>query len=117
MLDKAITAYVRALEIVERDFLMGNGTASDKASRAYYYLALLQLDPQNAQRAAIAALDRDLDDAFAADIEPAALLRVTQAWLLQGKMANARAALEKATRRCPCYREYPDLAPLVGAAR
>ncbi len=117
VLDKAITAYVRALEIVERDFLMGNGTASDKASRAYYYLALLQLDPQNAQRAAIAALDRDLDDAFAADIEPAALLRVTQAWLLQGKMANARAALEKATRRCPCYREYPDLAPLVGAAR
>jgi Flp pilus assembly protein TadD len=111
----AIAAYVRALEIVERDFLMGNGTAGDKASRAYYYLTLLQLDPQNSPRAAIAALDRDLDDAFVADIEPAALLRVTQSRLLQGNLAKAREALEKATRRCPCYRDYPDLAPLFAA--
>lgn len=113
--DRAIAAYVRALEIVERDFLMGNGTAADKASRAYYYLTLLEMDPQRAPRATIASLDRDLEDAFGADIEPAALLRVTQSWLLQGKMNEARKALEKATRRCSCYRDYPDVAPLVSA--
>lgn len=106
---RAINAYVRALEIVERDFLMGNGTSSDKASRAYYYLTLAQLDPQRAQPpAVIAALDKDLETAYRDDVEAAALLRVTQSWLLKKKPAKAREALLKATRRCPCYMQYPD---------
>jgi len=111
--EKAIAAYVRALEIVERDFLMGNGTTSDKASRAYYYLTLLQLDPRNPPKAAVAALDRDLDEAYDANVEATAMLRTTQAWLLKRNFSKARAALAKATQRCPCYEKYPDFAALV----
>jgi tetratricopeptide (TPR) repeat protein len=115
--DEAIDAYVRALEIVERDFLMGNGTSGDKASRAYYYLALQALDgSRRPPVAALAAFDRELDEAQDANTESAALLRVAQSRLLQKQYDKARAALKMAVARCPCYAEFPDLAELVGTS-
>jgi tetratricopeptide (TPR) repeat protein len=111
---KAIESYVRALEIVERDFLMGNGTSSDKAARAYYYLTLQALDPsRQPPRAVLAAFDRDLDEAQSENTESAALLRVAQSRLLQKQYDKARAALQLAVARCPCYEQFPDLAELV----
>ncbi|WP_129775215.1 tetratricopeptide repeat protein [Peristeroidobacter soli] len=110
---KAIDAYVQALDIVERDFLMGNGTTGDKGARAYYYLTLSQLDPKRPPKAVMASLDRDLDEAYEASSEPTALLRVTQAWLLEKNMEKARRALSKAVKRCPCYGKYPDVEVLA----
>lgn len=115
---KAIDAYVRALEIVERDFLMGNGTSGDKASRAYYYLALQALDvSRRPPAAAMTAFDRELDEAQDENAESAALLRVAQARLLQKQYDKARAALKMAVARCPCYAEFPDLAELMGTSK
>ncbi|MBX3695042.1 MAG: hypothetical protein KF790_07705 [Steroidobacteraceae bacterium] len=111
--EQAVTSYVRALEIVERDFLTGTGSVADKAARAYYYLTLLDLDPRNAPQAAIASLEQDLDEALDAEVESGSLVRVSQAWLLKGDAARARAALDKATRRCRCYAEFPDVARLA----
>jgi tetratricopeptide (TPR) repeat protein len=110
---KAIDAYVQALDIVERDFLMGNGTTGDKGARAYYYLTLSQLDPKRPPKAVKASLDRDLDEAYEASSEPTALLRVTQAWLIENNMEKARRALSKAVKRCPCYGKYPDVDALA----
>src|SRR5690606_27226199 len=98
---KAIDAYVQALDIVERDFLMGNGTTGDKAARAYYYLMLSTLDPQRPRTAVLASLERDLEEAYEASTEATALLRVAQAWLIEQNMEKARRALAKAVERCP----------------
>jgi Flp pilus assembly protein TadD len=110
---KAIDAYVQALDIVERDFLMGNGTTGDKAARAYYYLMLSSLDPKRPPKAVLASLERDLEQAYEESTEPTALLRVTQAWLLEKQLAKARRALAKAVQRCPCYGNYPDVEVLA----
>lgn len=110
---KAIDAYVQALDIVERDFLMGNGTTGDKAARAYYYLMLTSLDPKRPPKAVLASLERDLEQAYEESTEPTALLRVTQAWLLEKQVAKARRALAKAVQRCPCYGSYPDVEVLA----
>jgi len=112
-LDKAVVAYTRALEIVERDFLMGNGTIGDKAARAYYYLELLNLQPERASRGALQSLERDLEEASGAAIESTAMLRVAQSWLLKNEQVKAREALGKAMQRCRCYEQHPDLARLL----
>ena len=110
---EAIDAYVQALDIVERDFLMGNGTTGDKAARAYYYLMLSSLDPKRPPKAVLASLERDLNEAYEASTEPTALLRVAQAWQLQRQLTKARQALAKAVQRCPCYGSYPDVEVLA----
>lgn len=109
----AVNSYVRALEIVERDFLTGTGGVADKAARAYYYLTLLDLDPAQAPKATLASLERDLDEVLQANAESSSLLRVAQSWLLKGEVERARAALNKATARCRCYAEFPDVAPIA----
>lgn len=114
---EAVNAYVRALEIVERDFLTGTAGVADKAARAYYYLALLELDPGKQPKAAIASLERDLEEALSANAESSSLLRIAQAWLIKGETDRARAALDKATQRCRCYAEFPDVAPLKVTAK
>lgn len=88
---------------------MGNATTGDKASRAYYYMTLLSLEPQPLPRAVEASLDRDLEDALRSTTESYALLRLAQTSLMRNDEARARAALAKATERCPCYWSYPDL--------
>lgn len=112
---EAMNAYVRALEIVERDFLTGTGGVADKAARAYYYLTLLDLDPASAPKAALASLEHDLEEALQAGVESSSLLRVSQSWLLKGDVARARAALDKATERCRCYADFPDVARLAAS--
>jgi len=114
--EPAVDAYRRAIEIIERDFLMGNATTGDKASRAYYYTVLLSLAPQLMPRAVEASLERDLKEALSATTESYALLRLAQTGLMRNDEELARAALEKATERCKCYLQYPDLAPLVRSA-
>lgn len=107
--ERAIEAYVRAAEIVERDFMMNNATTGDKASRAYYYTTLMQFDGRSAPQAVVESLERDLRDALDASTESYALLRLAQTYLVRGDQALARAALDKALARCPCYASYPDL--------
>ena len=111
--ERAIDAYVRAAEIVERDFLMNNGTTGDKASRAYYYTALMQLDGRRAPDATMRSLERDLREALDASTESYALLRLAQTYLARDDHELARAALDKAIARCPCYEHYPDLESIV----
>lgn len=107
--ERAIDAYRRALEIIERDFLMGNATTGDKASRTYYYHQLIALDRQPLPAAIEASMERDLEDALRSTTESYALLRLAQTALLRNNLTQARAALAKATERCECYRSYPDL--------
>lgn len=105
----AIDAYVKALEIVERDFMNGNGTASDKAWRASYYTALLDLDARRVPPAVERTLERDMDEAFAAPLEPSGWLRLAQTWTLRNEPVKARAALAKAMTLCSHYQRHPDL--------
>jgi tetratricopeptide (TPR) repeat protein len=111
--ERAISAYRRAIEIIERDFLMGNATTGDKASRAYYYTVLLSLTPQPIPQAIAASLERDLKESLESTTESYALLRLAQTALIRGDTSLARAALDKAAQRCECYLRYPDLKPLI----
>lgn len=62
------------------------------------------------------SLERDLREALDASTESYALLRLAQTYLARGNRELARAALDKAIARCPCYARYPDLESIVAAA-
>lgn len=109
---KAVAAYRKALEIVERDFLVGDGGISDKAYRAYYSRILEGLVGRRIPAAAQESLDRDLKEVFAGSTDPSGLLKVAQTWLLEGDAADARLALDKASRRCPGLARHPDVETL-----
>lgn len=125
-LDLAIEAYRRAAEIVERDFLRGTATVTDRVYRAYYYTMIraFHADPSRAEagpagsegtRLAV-VLDQDIVDELlsveAEAADPAAHLRLAQAWLQHGDLVRARAAMAQAMDFCVGYARMPDLAAL-----
>lgn len=111
---KAVAAYRKALDIVQRDFLTGNGAFDDKAYRAYYSIMLQMLEAHPLRAAVGESLDRDLDEVFASSTNPSALLKVAQTRLLEGRLSDAKLALDKATRKCPGLARMPDVESLAG---
>ncbi len=112
----ALEAYTKALTILERDFMNGNGTVADSVWRAYYYATLLGLDAARVPPAVERVLERDLEQASGKPMEPSGLLRLAQAWVLRNDHLKARAALAEATRLCSHYARNPDLDVLAAAA-
>jgi tetratricopeptide (TPR) repeat protein len=108
----AVDAYVKAVEIAERDYLRGTAPVADRAARAYYYTALRTLQPDRVPT----AIDRDiaaqLDDIADGLTEATAHRRMAQIWLLRGRRDKAREAMERAVATCPGYAALPDLAAL-----
>ncbi len=106
---EAVAAYLQAVEILERDALRGIGSVTDQAARAYYHSVLSTLAPAQIPPALAAETARGLDDIFARAAEPAAFIRLSETWRLQGDLENARAALARAEAHCPGYALHPDL--------
>lgn len=109
----AIDAYLRAAEILERDYLRGSAPAADQAKRAYYYLMLDKLEPGRVPTQVAREIRSELNDIAAAQTEATAFRRMAEIWLLQGQPDKAREALARATLTCPGYAALPDLAPLA----
>lgn len=108
----AIDAYLRAAEILERDYLRGTSPASDQATRAFYYTMLKDLDPRRVPDSVEREIVADLDDVSQALTDTSANRRMAQTWLARGEPKKAAASLEKATATCKGYGGFPDLAEL-----
>ncbi len=109
---EAVAAYLQAVEILERDALRGIGSVTDQAARVYYHSVLAQLAPAKVPPALALEAARQLDDIFERAAEPAAFIRLSETWRLQGNLPNARKALARAEAHCPGYALHPDLKDL-----
>ncbi len=115
--DGAVGAYRKALEIVERDRLRGNATATDSAARVYYYGVLSILAPDAVRENVLEELSAELARIEAEQTEPSGLRYTALAYMKLGDREGARQALERATDHCPGYADYPDFAALSGIGR
>lgn len=105
-------AYERAATLAERDLAEGDASDSVAAHLAYYYTALLSLDPAGVPEATRSALERQLQAAIDGARDPDSLARLAAAFVLRGELEPARALYEQLTRRCQGFGAYPDLAVL-----
>lgn len=108
----AIEAYLRAVEITERDVLQGIDSPADRASRAYYYSRLALLAPERLPPGAGARIERDLRVALDEPLEAGAAVRVAKAWLQYERPELALRAFEQAVALCAGYASTPALATL-----
>lgn len=110
--EAAISAYHRAAEIAERDYLRGTQPAADQAARAWYYTALASLDPASVPAAVRHSIDEDLDRIAGEVSEATAHRKMAQIYMMRAEMDKARAAIDRGSRVCKGYRQMPDLAGL-----
>lgn len=110
--EAAVDAYLRAVEIAERDHLRGTAPAADRVARAYYYAVLRDLAPERVPAAVERELDGQLEELAAGLADPTAHRRMAQIWLLRGAPEKAREARDRAAAVCPGYTALPELAAL-----
>lgn len=113
--DAAAAAWLRAIEIVERDRLRGTAGMDDDAARIYYYTALTRLDPAVEIPGGPEALEDGLAAVMSADLSANAMVNVAKAWRNLGHPERAGAALARATAICPGYAGLPDFDNLQAA--
>lgn len=107
--EDAVEAFLRAVEISERDVLQGIDSPADRASRAYYYSRLVELAPQRMPADTEARVKAELLEVLEHPLEPAAALRVAQAWMQYGRQDLALQAFQRAVERCSGYAAMPGL--------
>jgi tetratricopeptide (TPR) repeat protein len=105
----AVTAFVKAAEIAERDVLQGIATPADRASRGYYYTMLQQMAPERVPVSAREHIVADLDTATTATLEPGPAIRLAKAWLQHERPERALRAFEQAVSSCAGYANTPEL--------
>jgi tetratricopeptide (TPR) repeat protein len=110
--DAALHAFLRAIEITERDVLQGIDSPADRASRAYYYTRVARLSPDRLPVDAQARIENDLREALEHALEPGAAVRVAKAWLQYERPELALRAFEQAVERCSGYASTPELTSL-----
>jgi tetratricopeptide (TPR) repeat protein len=105
----AAQAYAKATQILAQDLAAGNATEGDKGYRAYYAVASMKASGRSLSADQKALVIRDLTEAYAADTEPGALVRIAIAWHFLGEPARAQQATARAAGKCRAYRDHPDL--------
>jgi len=113
--DAAAEAWLRAIEIVERDRLRGTAGMDDDAARIYYYTALARLNPAVEIPDRPGTLKDGLEEVMAADLSANALVNVAKAWRNLGHPGPAGAALARAAAICPGYAALPEFENLQAA--
>jgi tetratricopeptide (TPR) repeat protein len=111
--EKAISAYMRAAEIAERDYLRGTAPVADQAARAYYYTMLATLDSDAVPGSVLRTIDDEIDEIADKLVSATGLRRMAQTYLQRGESDKARATLGRATELCRGYASFPDLAELL----
>ncbi len=110
--DAAADAFLRAVEISERDVLQGIDSPNDRASRAYYYSQLAALAPDRLPPDAKAGIQAELMEALDNALEPGAAMRLARAWLRYEREDLALQAFAQAVRRCGGFAAAPGLESL-----
>lgn len=110
--DAAREAYTRAAALAERDIAQGVDIANTRAHLAYYYTALLTLQPGGAGPEDWVPVDAELAAATEAASEAEAYTRLASALVIRGRLEPARELYQRATTRCRGFGASPDLAVL-----
>jgi tetratricopeptide (TPR) repeat protein len=110
--EAAAEAFLRAVEVSERDVLQGIDSPADRASRAYYYSSLHALAPQRLPPDTEDRVKATLLEVLEHPLEPGAAVRVALAWLQYGRRELALQAFEQAVERCGGYAATPGLESL-----
>lgn len=105
-------AYVRAAALAERDITQGVDVANTRAHLAYYYTALLTLQPGGAGPEDWARVDAELAAAAEVASEAEAYTRLASAFVIRGRLKRAREFYRRVTARCRGFGASPDLAGL-----
>jgi len=111
----AIQAWLRAIEIVERDRLRGTAGHDDAAARVHYYTAVKRLQPGAVDGKTITDLEAELEELMRLELSANAWVGVAKAWINLGQARAARAALSRATATCPGYGQLPEFVGLTEA--
>jgi tetratricopeptide (TPR) repeat protein len=106
---RALSAYKRAAEIVERDFLSGNGRLVDHAHRAFYHSMIAQLSDTAVSNSVVTLIDADLAQAMQAQLGRSGLMRLAQTLKLRKQIPEASAYARRAQALCGGLRQHPDL--------
>ena len=109
----AVQAWLKAIEIVERDRLRGTAGQDDAAARIHYYAAVKKLSPGAVSNDAIAGLEQELEALMEAALSASAWVSAAKAYLNLDQPNRAKAALANAARTCPGYARLPDFADLA----
>lgn len=107
-IEESISAYIKAIEVIDRDTLRGNAAASDKAFLYYYKIILSQISHQHSFNAETKELEKELSQLSQSDMETSAYVRLAQIRLIQGKVEEFQRLADIATGRCPVYSSHPD---------
>lgn len=107
--EDAVEAFLRAVEISERDVLQGIESPTDRASRAYYYSRLVELAPERMPADTEARVKAELLEVLEHPLDPGAALRVARAWMQYGRQELALQAFQHAVERCGGYAAMPGL--------
>jgi tetratricopeptide (TPR) repeat protein len=110
--EAAREAYAKAAALAERDIAQGVDVANARAHLAYYYTALLTLQPGGAGAEDWAPVDAELVAAAAAASEAEAYTRLASAFVIRGQLEPARDLYRRVTARCRGFGASPDLAML-----
>jgi tetratricopeptide (TPR) repeat protein len=110
--EAAREAYARAAALAERDVAQGVDVANTRAHLAYYYTALLTLQPSGAGPEEWAPVDAELAAAAEAASEAEAYTRLASAFVMRGRLEPARELYRRVTARCHGFGASPDLAVL-----
>ena len=111
--DGAVQAWLKAIEIVERDRLRGTAGQDDALARIHYYAAVKKLSPEAVSNDAITALAQELDALMDAALSASGWVSSAKAYLNLDQSNRAKAALANAARTCPGYARLPDFADLA----
>ncbi len=105
----AISAYLKAIKIIDRDTLRGNIAIADKIFDYQYKLILTKIFPRIYSRDSFKLDSAKLVELLNSDTDPSALAALAHSLFMEGNIQLAKKALEKATIKCPIYQTHPDL--------
>jgi len=116
-LNNALTAYLQALQIIQRDTLRGNLSASDRIYHHYYSLILTAIAPQQYSQQSLGLDMSQLKALIPREIQSTAQARMAYAFYLYQELELAKQALARAAKVCPIYNKHPDLEHIFAAKR
>lgn len=111
---EALQAYKKALEVIEKDLLLGIAEHASALHRQYYLLRMNAIDERSASDTTLNTWEIDHKIAEGQNLSASEQIRLAQLYALNGKLHEANVVWEKAAHTCPVYLKNPELVQLLG---
>lgn len=110
----AVEAYRKALEIIEKDLLIGIAEYGNTLHRQYYLLRMKELDPEAVADVTMQSLEIDSAIADGDNLSASELIKLAQLYAIAGDTHKADRIWGRAAQVCPVYSHNPELVQLLG---